>query len=131
VFGRFRTTRAEMALAGRMLSYSIHALITAKPMARGGAEVTEEDEEEEEEEEAIMRGKKGATNSLGAWCWREDCDGKHREQFSRHPPWLTLCAECLRLTKNLQLTADTIYEVAELQERNVRIPPPCPADFLC
>jgi len=41
-------------------------------------------------------------NSYGAWCWREGC------------------VECLKLTKALQKTADTLQTVANLYEGHAR-----------
>ncbi|THG93241.1 hypothetical protein EW145_g8426 [Phellinidium pouzarii] len=45
---------------------------------------------------------KGLVNEEGAWCWREDC------------------ADCLRLTKCMQKTAETLQGVADLYEDHAR-----------
>ncbi|KZV93023.1 hypothetical protein EXIGLDRAFT_717673 [Exidia glandulosa HHB12029] len=99
-FGKFRTARAEMSVAQRLMSYSFLSLVTATPVAK--ASPTPDEEFEEEEDLYPVVGKKGAVNTHGAWCWRENCE------------------ECLRLTKNMQHMAEAMHDVASMHERNAR-----------
>ena len=83
VWGKWRGARAEMAVAGRMMAYAVYSMISARPMVKSGPDqqlqarqlVVEEDSDEEDED-AATKGKKGGVNSLGAWCWREECEGR-------------------------------------------------------
>ena len=68
-----RTT--EMSRAERLLSYSLLALITSKPLATASTTV-----EEEDEVTSLMDKGKGTMNADGAWCWREGCTGKFNGQ---------------------------------------------------
>lgn len=55
----------------------------------------------EEDEEVNIKGK-GLLTKDGAWCWREGCE------------------ECLKLTKAMQRTADTLQSVADLYDDHAR-----------
>ncbi|KAG6817405.1 hypothetical protein H0H87_009049 [Tephrocybe sp. NHM501043] len=87
VFGRVREARigmsrvptpsqytlklvVEMSNAERLLSYSFLSLITSKPLA--SAPMTGVNEEDE----LYDVKSRGLSNDDGAWCWREDCQGK-------------------------------------------------------
>ena len=62
----------EMSKAERLLSYSLLALITSKPLATAPTAALEE-----EDEISPMTDKgKGTMNADGAWCWREGCTGE-------------------------------------------------------
>ena len=61
----------EMSRAERLLSYSLLALITSKPLATASTTI-----EEEDEIPPLMDKGKGTMNADGAWCWREGCTGK-------------------------------------------------------
>ncbi|OCH85732.1 PX-domain-containing protein [Obba rivulosa] len=96
IFGKVREARIEMSHAERLLSYSLLSLITSKPLASAPTpEISEEDEEHTDK-------KKGHVNEDGAWCWRDGCDG------------------CLRLTKALQKTSETMQTVADLYDDHAR-----------
>lgn len=59
-----------MSEAERLLSYSLLALITSKPLASAPTTgVAEEDEEYTSKD-------KGLLTEQGAWCWREGCRGE-------------------------------------------------------
>ncbi|KAJ7741445.1 hypothetical protein DFH07DRAFT_926149 [Mycena maculata] len=96
IFGRVREARVEMSKAERLLSYSLLALITSKPLA--AAPVTGASEEEEDYN---AKGK-GLLNEDGAWCWREGCQ------------------DCLKLTKAMQKTAEALQSVADLYDDHAR-----------
>jgi sorting nexin-9/18/33 len=64
-----------MSRAERLLSYSLLALITSKPLASASTTLEEEDEEEDEIPPLTDKGK-GVMNTDGAWCWREGCPGE-------------------------------------------------------
>ncbi|KAJ7461859.1 hypothetical protein B0H11DRAFT_2056357 [Mycena galericulata] len=96
IFGRVREARVEMSKAERLLSYSLLALITSKPLA--AAPVTGASEEEEDYN---TKGK-GLLNEDGAWCWREGCQ------------------DCLKLTKAMQKTAEALQSVADLYDDHAR-----------
>ena len=64
----------EMSRAERLLSYSLLALITAKPLASASTTALEE----EDEIPPLTDKGKGTMNSDGAWCWREGCTGESR-----------------------------------------------------
>ncbi|KAL1742546.1 hypothetical protein HDZ31DRAFT_42969 [Schizophyllum fasciatum] len=98
VFGRVREARLEVAKAERVLSYSLLSLITSRPLASAP---TTGATEEEEDGQCGARGK-GLLNADGAWCWREGCE------------------ECLRLTKAMQKTSDTLQNVADLYDVHAR-----------
>ncbi|KAH9940322.1 PX-domain-containing protein [Amylocystis lapponica] len=99
IFGTVREARVEMSKAERLLSYSLLSLITSTPLA--SAPTTGIGEDEEDEEDTIST-KKGHMNDAGAWCWREGCD------------------DCLRLTKAMQKTAETLQSVADLYDDHAR-----------
>jgi len=85
-----------MSHAERLLSYSLLSLITAKPLASAPTPgISEEDEEDSGR-------KKGHMNEDGAWCWREGCE------------------DCLKLTKALQKTSETLQTVADLYDDHAR-----------
>ncbi|KAG6850131.1 hypothetical protein H0H93_000753 [Arthromyces matolae] len=89
VFERVREARIEMSKAERLLSYSLLSMITAKPLASSLATVEDDDEEQES---TIS---KGVINNEGAWCWRDDCQ------------------DCLKLTKAIQKSAETLQVMAD------------------
>ncbi|KAI4522466.1 hypothetical protein K525DRAFT_255594 [Schizophyllum commune Loenen D] len=96
IFGRVREARVEMAKTERLLSYSLLSLVTSRPLASAPTTgATEEDEQYN------VKGK-GLLNVDGAWCWRENCE------------------ECLKLTKAMQKTSDTMQNVADLYEAHAR-----------
>ncbi|KDR80060.1 hypothetical protein GALMADRAFT_62609 [Galerina marginata CBS 339.88] len=101
VFGRVREARiVEMSKAERLLSYSLLSLITSKPMTSSSAPGTTSDEEGENGKSDEK--KKGLLNNDGAWCWREGC------------------SECLKLTKAVQKTCETLQTVANLYDGHAR-----------
>ncbi|KAH9478454.1 Sorting nexin-33 [Psilocybe cubensis] len=106
VFGRIREARIEMSKAERLLSYSLLSLITSKPMAASSAPGTTRDEEDASGHStttaAAAEKMKGLNNSDGAWCWRENC------------------ADCLKLTKAVQKTSETLQTVANLYDGHAR-----------
>ncbi|EMD35638.1 hypothetical protein CERSUDRAFT_157518 [Gelatoporia subvermispora B] len=96
IFGKVREARIEMSHAERLLSYSLLSLITSKPLAAAPAPgISEEDEEDADK-------KRGHMNEDGAWCWREGCE------------------QCLKLTKALQKTSETLQTVADLYDDHAR-----------
>ncbi|KAI0628557.1 PX-domain-containing protein [Trametes polyzona] len=96
IFGRVREARLEMSKAERLLSYTLQSMITAKPLA--SAPTTGIDEDEEEESSTSH----GHLNEDGAWCWRENC------------------TSCLKLTKAVQKTSETLQIVADLYDDHAR-----------
>jgi hypothetical protein len=60
----------------------------------------------------------GLLNEEGAWCWREDCQGAHMNHWSS---WLTETwfEDCLKLTKAMQKTSDSLQIVADLYDDHV------------
>ncbi|TFY81957.1 hypothetical protein EWM64_g2053 [Hericium alpestre] len=114
IFGEIRQARVGMSKAERLLSYSLLSLITSKPLAtapRSSVIVPEEfpidsdnsDNESDVSEDQIKAKKNhGIMNEDGAWCWREGCE------------------ECLRLTKALQKTSETLQGVADLYDDHAR-----------
>ncbi|KAI0002165.1 hypothetical protein BJV74DRAFT_817412 [Russula compacta] len=112
VFTQIRQARVEMSKAERLLSYSLLSLITTKPIATlpsAGVTVREEDlyfqserEESDESEEHEHKKAKGYVNEQGAWCWREACE------------------DCLKLTRALQKTSETLQSVADLYDDHAR-----------
>ncbi|PVG01410.1 PX-domain-containing protein [Serendipita vermifera] len=100
MFGNLRQARVDLARYQRLLSYSILSLITSTPLSKAAAPSSTNTIDEEEEEEDTSRA--GLLNNQGAWCWKDQCD------------------ECLRLTKAMQKTAETLQAVADLQEDNAR-----------
>ncbi|TRM63593.1 hypothetical protein BD626DRAFT_494763 [Schizophyllum amplum] len=96
IFGRVREARLEMSKAERLLSYSLLSLITSKPLASAPTTgVTEEDEQYNAKGKGLM-------NADGAWCWRECCE------------------ECLKLTKAMQKTSDTMQNIADMYDGHAR-----------
>lgn len=59
----------DMSRAERLLSYSLLALITSKPLAAASTTTLEE----EDEISPLADKGKGTMNADGAWCWREGC----------------------------------------------------------
>ncbi|EIN08210.1 PX-domain-containing protein [Punctularia strigosozonata HHB-11173 SS5] len=96
VFGQVREARLGMSQAERVLSYSLLSMITSKPLASTS---TPKNTDPEEVQAPVF---KGLTNEDGAWCWREGCE------------------ECLKLTKAMQRTADTLQTVADLYDDHAR-----------
>ncbi|KAG6826448.1 hypothetical protein H0H92_015758 [Tricholoma furcatifolium] len=95
VYGRVREARIEMSKAERLLSYSLLSMITAKPLESSMTGVDEADDVYDVK-------KKGLSNEHGAWCWRENCQ------------------ECLKLTKAVQRTAETLQHVADSYDDHAR-----------
>ncbi|KAG5643644.1 hypothetical protein DXG03_000570 [Asterophora parasitica] len=90
IFSRVREARVEMSKSERLLAYSLLSLITSKPLASAPITgVTEEDDLYDVKS-------KGLLNDEGAWCWREDCH------------------DCLKLTKAMQKTSETLQGVADI-----------------
>lgn len=87
--------RSEMSKAERLLSSSLLSLITAKPSSSAPALGAVE------EEENASPQLQGLLNNDGAWCWRDDCQ------------------DCLKLTKAVQKTAETLQSVADLYDDHV------------
>ncbi|KAI1794306.1 hypothetical protein LXA43DRAFT_134219 [Ganoderma leucocontextum] len=98
IFGKVREARVEMSKAERLLSYSLLSMITAKPLASAPTTGLREEEEEGEQNAATH----GHVNEEGAWCWREGCDS------------------CLKLTKAMQKTSETLQIVADLYDDHAR-----------
>ena len=132
-----------MAGAERLLSYSLLSLISSKPFQSTSLDQNEASSESESDEEDAppsrsRNGKSavskvnghgklaclGLANNDGAWCWRDDCAGEPE------PLVLASCghninsvfnwADCLRLTKCMQKTAETLQGVADLYDDHVR-----------
>lgn len=95
VFGRVRDARIEMSKAERLLSYSLLSLITARPLLSPPTNTGVD-------EENYIPKAKSLINSEGAWCWREGCQG------------------CLKLTKAMQKTSETLQNVADLYDDHAR-----------
>ena len=106
-----------MSRAERLLSYSLLALITSKPLASGPTTAPEE----EDEIPPLTDRCKGAVNAEGAWCWRDGCTGELKTT-----QWYILAAErnsfpdCLKLTKSMQKAADTLQSVADMYDDHAR-----------
>ncbi|EJC97781.1 uncharacterized protein FOMMEDRAFT_149578 [Fomitiporia mediterranea MF3/22] len=131
MYGRVKSARLEMSNAERQLSYALLSLITSKPLT-GSLSLSDSDDSDssaspsDNEIEANStahspintinatngrhrrhhkqqkRNKRGLQNAEGAWCWREDC------------------TDCLRLTKCIQKTAETLQGVADLYDGHAR-----------
>ncbi|KIJ09769.1 hypothetical protein PAXINDRAFT_172368 [Paxillus involutus ATCC 200175] len=95
-FSRVREARMDMSKAERLLSYSLLSLITAKPSSSAPALGIVE------EEENTSPQLQGLVNDEGAWCWREGCE------------------DCLKLTKAVQKTVETLQSVADLYDDHAR-----------
>ncbi|KAI0261246.1 hypothetical protein BC834DRAFT_830596 [Gloeopeniophorella convolvens] len=113
VFVQTRQARLEMSKAERLLSYSLLSLITTKPIATipsAGVTIREEEPDDLPEPEELItnferkpkKKAKGYVNEQGAWCWRENCE------------------DCLKLTKALQKTSETLQNVADLYDDHAR-----------
>lgn len=104
----------EMSEAERLLSYSLLSLITSQPLAAAPTTGIAEDDEEEYSSKA-----KGLLNADGAWCWREHCPGSA-------PTWTALIminslwTDCLKMTKAMQKTSESLQSVADLYDDHVR-----------
>ncbi|TFK49029.1 PX-domain-containing protein [Heliocybe sulcata] len=96
IFGQVREARVEMSKAERLLSYSLLSLITSKPLASAPTTGISEEEEEDNPQ------RKGLLNDDNAWCWRDGCQ------------------ECLKLTKAMQKTSETLQNVADLYDDHAR-----------
>ena len=66
----------EMSRAERLLSYSLLALVTSKPLASPSTTILED----EDEIPPLTDKGKGAMNTDGAWCWREGCTGESKRR---------------------------------------------------
>ncbi|KAG5636826.1 hypothetical protein H0H81_006680 [Sphagnurus paluster] len=85
----------EMSKAERLLSYSLLSLITTKPLASAPMTGVSEDDNYDIKS-------RGLINEDGAWCWREGCQ------------------DCLKLTKAMQKTSETLQGVADLYDDHAR-----------
>ena len=124
-----RQARVEMANAERSLGYEILGLLNGRLGSGSGLNADEEEEEEEEEWEGSPsrspnrrmrrreKQRKGIQNTEGAWCWREECSGKL--SFVLIDDQTENFVDCLRLTKCMQKTAETLQGVADLYENHV------------
>ncbi|KAI0045016.1 hypothetical protein FA95DRAFT_1561581 [Auriscalpium vulgare] len=109
-FGQIRQARVEMSKAERILSYSLLSLITGKPIASAPNSDALAHEQyydsdspfESEADKPPEKKHKGCVNEEGAWCWRDGCE------------------ECLRMTKALQKTSETLQSVADLYDDHAR-----------
>jgi sorting nexin-9/18/33 len=105
-----------MSKAERLLSYSLLSLITSKPLATAPTTgISDEDGSYSDKARGLM-------NSDGAWCWRERCDC----ELLAVPNQRCLTSEspipaCLKLTKAMQKTCDTLQIVADLYDDHVSI----------
>ncbi|KAH9916993.1 uncharacterized protein BXZ73DRAFT_92431 [Epithele typhae] len=102
IFGQVREARIEMSKAERLLSCSVLSMITAKSLASAPTTGINEDEDEEEEGADHNTTSHGHVNEEGAWCWREGCES------------------CLKLTKAMQKTSETLQIVADLYDDHAR-----------
>jgi sorting nexin-9/18/33 len=108
----------DMSKAERLLSYSLLSLITSKPLASSSSS------SESADHHVTTSIAKGLVNEEGAWCWREKCAGAVSNQF------LQLChsfltqvlsyLDCLKLTKAIQKTSETLQNVADLYDDHAR-----------
>ncbi|GJE85133.1 PX-domain-containing protein [Phanerochaete sordida] len=96
VYGRIRQASVDMSQAQRLLSYSLLSLITSQPLAQASTAGIPQEEGDRDPK------LKGHMNEEGAWCWREGC------------------AECLKLTKAMQKTSETLQTVADLYDDHAR-----------
>lgn len=94
IFSKIRDARIEMSKAERLLSYSFLSLITGKSVASTASE-----ENEDHSSSPLAR---GLINDDGAWCWRSRCE------------------ECLKLTKAVQKSSETLQNVADLYDDHAR-----------
>ena len=111
-----------MSNVQRLLSYGLLSLITSTPIA-GGNPTPGLGEDDEDEDESSHSSRKGLMDDEGAWCWRQECEGRYddvlwvvnyfRRGLSFHHP------ECLKLTKALQKTAETLQSVADIHDDSV------------
>ena len=108
----------EMSRAERLLSYSLLALITAKPLASASTTTLED----EDEIPPLTDNGKGAMNADGAWCWREGCAGEFKRWHNDvlQSPTEVNPSDCLKLTKSMQKTADTLQSVADMYDDHAR-----------
>jgi sorting nexin-9/18/33 len=114
----FLAILTEMSKAERLLSYSLLSLITSKPLASASTTGISD----EYEEQNINDKFKGTMNAEGAWCWKEGCKG----QFSMDPDLLDnlyINLDCLKLTKAIQRTSETLQSVADLYDDHVSTSP--------
>lgn len=120
-----------MSKAERLLSYSLLSLVTGKQLAMLHYDQEEEEDEDEFENEdpieaARRRLRKGkcVVNSEGAWCWRERCERTYFNSLSSTTICnLTTLSDCLRLTKALVRTSETLQSVADLYDDHVSLDP--------
>lgn len=106
-----------MSNVQRLLSYGLLSLITSTSIAGGGpAPGLDEDDDEED---GSSHSRKGLMNAEGAWCWREECEGmKILRAVGLFTAYLHHLG-CLKLTKALQKTAETLQSVADLHDDSV------------
>lgn len=121
-----------MSKAERLLSYSLLSLITTKPIATlPNAGVTSQEgdtysqleleEDANSEEDKPAKKANGCVNEQGAWCWREGCEGTFSKLYVFNALHSYL-ADCLKLTKALQKTSETLQNVADLYDDHARHP---------
>ena len=122
-----------MSKAERLLSYSLLSLITTKPIAtlpNAGVMTREEDaysqsdleEVVTDEEDKPVKKSKGCVNEQGAWCWREGCEGSFLKNICSYT-FHNHRAVCLKLTRALQKTSETLQSVADLYDDHARTIP--------
>jgi len=99
MFGRYRETRQVISQSERLLSYSMLSMITSKSLSSTPPTDINDEEDTHSIHSVSSKGKpNGMLNEEGAWCWREGC------------------TECLKLTKALQKTSETLQSVAGLYD---------------
>lgn len=111
-----------MSKAERLLSYSLLSLITAKPLASSSSNnptPSRPNNQDSDDDEGGADARRGHVNADGAWCWRENCEGACGssplvDAVDRRPE------DCLRLTKAVQRTAETVISIADLFDDHVR-----------
>ncbi|GJJ14963.1 hypothetical protein Clacol_009233 [Clathrus columnatus] len=98
VYEKVRNCRLEMSNTQRLLSYGLLSLISATPFASSAPPPGLQTDQDEED---LSRG--GLVNDEGAWCWKDGCE------------------DCLKMTKAIQKTAETLQIVADLHANNARV----------
>jgi sorting nexin-9/18/33 len=104
-----------MSKAERLLSYSLLSLITSTPWSSTSLTGISEDDEDTPPQ------RNGLLNEDGAWCWREGCQGAQNVVFEVLRLTKTWLEDCLKLTKSMQKTSDTLQIVADLYDDHVGV----------
>jgi sorting nexin-9/18/33 len=108
-----------MSKAEKSLAFALLGLLTSKPLASAPLTgITEEEEDTEEPTSSTPVVQKGLMNEEGAWCWRDNCEGKRSARMSYYSADQGL--ECLRLTKAMQKTAETLYTLGDVYDDHAR-----------